>query len=54
MATRGVPDHVRSDNGSEFTATAVREWLSKVGMKTFYIEPGSPNQIMGRTATWRA
>jgi putative transposase len=42
MATRGVPDHVRSDNGSEFTATAVREWLGKVGVKTLYIEPGSP------------
>jgi len=42
MATRGVPDHVRSDNGSEFTATAVREWLRKVGVKTLYIEPGSP------------
>jgi transposase InsO family protein len=42
MATRGVPDHVRSDNGSEFTATAVREWLGKVGVKTLYIEPGNP------------
>lgn len=42
MATRGVPEHLRSDNGSEFTATAVREWLAKVGVKTLYIEPGSP------------
>jgi transposase InsO family protein len=42
MATRGVPDHVRSDNGSEFTAKAVRAWLGKVGVKTLYIEPGSP------------
>jgi putative transposase len=42
MATRGVPDHVRSDNGSEFTATAVREWLGKFGVKTLSIEPGSP------------
>ena len=42
MATRGVPDHVRSDNGSEFTATAVREWLGKVGVKTLCIEPGNP------------
>jgi putative transposase len=41
MATRGVPDHVRSDNGSEFTATAVRKWLGKVGVKTLYIEPRS-------------
>ncbi len=42
MATRGVPDHVRSDNGSELTAKAVRAWLGKVGVKTLYIEPGSP------------
>lgn len=42
MATRGVPDHIRSDNGSEFTAKAVRDWLKRVGVKTLYIEPGSP------------
>lgn len=42
MATRGVPEHIRSDNGSEFTAHVVREWLTKVGTKTLYIEPGSP------------
>lgn len=42
MVARGVPDHIRSDNGSEFTAIAVREWLGKVGVKTLYIEPGSP------------
>ena len=42
MATRGVPGHLRSDNGSEFTATAVREWLARVGVRTLYIEPGSP------------
>jgi transposase InsO family protein len=42
MATRGVPDHIRSDNGSEFTAIAVRDWLSRVGVKTLFIEPGSP------------
>lgn len=42
MATRGVPKHIRSDNGAEFTAKAVRSWLSKVGVKTLYIEPGSP------------
>ena len=40
--TRGVPDYIRSDNGSEFTATAVRDWLSRVGVKTLFIEPGSP------------
>ena len=38
----GPPDHIRSDNGSEFTATAVREWLGRVGVKTLFIEPGSP------------
>ena len=39
---RGVPEYIRSDNGSEFTEKAVREWLSNVGVKTLYIEPGSP------------
>ncbi len=39
---RGVPDHIRSDNGPEFTALAVREWLGKVGVKTLFITPGSP------------
>jgi len=42
MATRGAPEHIRSDNGPEFTATIVREWLTKVGVKTLFIEPGSP------------
>ena len=39
---RGVPEHIRSDNGPEFTANAVREWLGRVGVTTLYIEPGSP------------
>lgn len=39
---RGVPDHIRSDNGAEFTAHAVRQWLHKVGVRTLFIEPGSP------------
>ena len=42
MATRGVPDHIRSDNGPEFTATVVRDWLKKVGVRTLFIAPGSP------------
>ena len=42
MTTRGVPKHVRSDNGPEFTAKSVREWLGKVGVQTLFIEPGSP------------
>lgn len=39
---RGVPAYIRSDNGSEFTAREVRQWLAQVGVKTLYIEPGSP------------
>ena len=39
---RGVPAHIRSDNGSEFTAKEVRAWLAKVGVRTLFIEPGSP------------
>jgi len=39
---RGVPDHIRSDNGSEFTAEVVRCWLAKMGVRTLFIEPGSP------------
>ena len=39
---RGVPGHVRSDNGPEFVAKAVRDWIALVGAKTAYTEPGSP------------
>jgi transposase InsO family protein len=39
---RGVPAHIRSDNGPEFVALALREWIAAVGAKTAYIEPGSP------------
>src|SRR3984893_13257392 len=39
---RGVPGHVRSDNGPEFVAKAVQEWIGAVGAKTAYITPGSP------------
>jgi putative transposase len=39
---RGVPGHIRSDNGPEFVAKAVRAWIGAVGAKTAYIEPGSP------------
>jgi transposase InsO family protein len=38
----GVPEYIRSDNGSEFTATAVRGWLGRLDVKTLFIEPGSP------------
>jgi transposase InsO family protein len=40
--TEGVPCYIRSDNGSEFTANTTREWIESVGVKTAYIEPGSP------------
>ncbi|MGY6570218.1 MAG: IS3 family transposase [Salinarimonas sp.] len=39
---RGVPEHVRSDNGPEFVAKAVQEWITAVGGQTAYIAPGSP------------
>ena len=39
---RGVPEHIRSDNGPEFTAKRVRDWLAELGIKTLFIEPGSP------------
>ena len=38
----GPPQHLRSDNGAEFTATAVREWLQRLDVQTLFIEPGSP------------
>jgi putative transposase len=38
----GPPEHIRSDNGPEFTAKAVRSWLGRIGVKTLFIEPGSP------------
>lgn len=38
----GVPEYIRSDNGAEFTAVAVREWLAAAKVKTLFIEPGSP------------
>jgi len=39
---RGVPGHIRSDNGPEFTSKTIRRWLNKLGVKTLFIEPGSP------------
>ena len=42
MLVRGIPEHIRSDNGPEMTARIVRSWLAGVGAKTLYIEPGSP------------
>jgi transposase InsO family protein len=42
MLVRGIPEHIRSDNGPEFIAKELRQWLGKVGTRTLYIEPGSP------------
>lgn len=39
---RGVPKHIRSDNGPEFIAHAIRQWLAKAGVETLYVKPGSP------------
>ena len=39
---RGTPEYIRSDNGPEFTAKAVRNWLNRLGVNTLFIEPGSP------------
>ncbi len=39
---RGVPEHIRSDNGPEFTARTIRAWLNRLGVKTLFIERGSP------------
>jgi putative transposase len=39
---RGIPDHNRSDNGPEFTVKTIRKWLERLGVKTLFIEPGSP------------
>ncbi len=50
MLYRGIPEHIRSDNGPEFVAEELRKWLAKVGTETLYIEPGS----RGRTGTVKA
>jgi putative transposase len=42
MVWRGIPEHLRSDNGPEFVAKELRKWLGQVGTGTLYIEPGSP------------
>ena len=42
MIKRGCPEYIRSDNGAEFTATKLRDWLHEIGVITAYIEPGSP------------
>ena len=42
MLWRGIPEHIRSDNGPEFVARQLRDWLRGLGISPRYIEPGSP------------
>ena len=42
VTERGVPGNIRSDNGPEFVAKAVQDWIGAVGARTAYITPGSP------------
>lgn len=42
FATRGLPNHIRSDNGPEFTATTISCWLKTLELNVLYVEPGSP------------
>ena len=42
IARYGAPKHLRSDNGPEFIAYAIQDWLGKAAIKTIYITPGSP------------
>ena len=41
MVRRGVPEYIRSDNGPDFTAQRVRDWIERIGAKTLFIEHGS-------------
>ena len=42
MIERGIPEHIRSDNGPEMVAKSLCAWLGRLGTKTLYIQPGSP------------
>jgi len=44
FAMRGLPNHIRSDNGPEFIANSIRRWLGQLGVETLYVKPGSPWQ----------
>jgi putative transposase len=58
MVMKGVPEHLRSDNGPEFVAKDLRNWLANTGAKTLYIEPGwlsagaSTTTPSGHTPRW--
>ena len=43
---RGVPERLRSDNGPEFVAKAMQDWIAAVGAKAAYIAPGSPTRVV--------
>jgi putative transposase len=47
----GIPEHIRSDNGPEFVAKAVREWLPNLGVTTLFIEAGSPWAVLDAPRT---
>jgi hypothetical protein len=42
MVERGIPEHIRADNGPEFVARDLRKWLAATRAKTLYIDPGTP------------
>ena len=48
---RGVPEHIRSDNGAEFTAIAVREWLAAAGVRTCSLSPAVPGRMVTTKAS---
>ena len=50
----GPPEHIRADNGPEFIATALREWLGRLGTKTLYMEPGSPWAEAAQKRLWES
>ena len=52
MEKRGCPENIRSDNGPEFAAHAVRNWLASVGTKTIFVEPGSPSRKWVHRILW--
>jgi hypothetical protein len=52
FATRGLPNHIRIDNGSEFTATVIRSWFEKLGLDVLYVEQVVPGRtVMSRAST---
>ena len=53
---RGIPEHIRSDNGPEFTSKVIRGWLIRLGVRTLFIEPGSPweNGYVNRQRKWHS